>query len=132
VSVRVGIDLVDVDQVASAISAHGDRYLRRVYTAAEVADCGGTGAPRPDGLAARFAAKEAAFKALGAEVLPFHEIEVVRGPGGAPALVLHGSLARHAAALGDPRLQVSLAHERGIAAAIVAITHSSQGVGDDR
>jgi holo-[acyl-carrier protein] synthase len=127
VSVRVGIDLVDVDQVASAIAVHGDRYLRRVFTDGEISDCGGYAEPRPDRLAARFAAKEAAFKALGAETLPFHEIEVVSAPDGAPLLTLRGGLARHAERLGDPRVSVSLAHEAGLAAAIVAITHTSQG-----
>jgi holo-[acyl-carrier protein] synthase len=132
VSVRVGIDLVDVDQVATAIAVHGDRYLRRVFTEGEISDCGGYAEPRAEGLAARFAAKEAAFKALGADTLPFHEIEVVSRRDGAPQLALHGGLARRADRLGDPRLSVSLAHEAGIAAAVVAITHTSQGVPDDR
>ncbi len=57
---RVGIDTVEVAAVEAAIAAHGDRYLERVYTPREVADCNGDA----ERLAARFAAKEATFKAL--------------------------------------------------------------------
>ena len=132
-SIRVGIDLVDVDQVESAIAAHGDRYLRRVYTDREVADCGGFEAPSAERLAARFAAKEAAFKALRlGDVLPFHDIEVVRSPDGAPELALHGRAAGVAAVLGAEDLSVSLTHERGLAAAVVALTTAPYGARHDR
>ena len=57
---RVGIDTVEVAAIEAALAAHGERYLRRVYTSREVADCNGD----PERLAARFAAKEATFKAL--------------------------------------------------------------------
>lgn len=122
-TVRVGIDLVDVDDIRQALAAHGQRYLERVFTPGEIADCGGPSAPRPDRLAARFAAKEAAFKALRcSDVLVFQEIEVVTDARGAPTLALHGRTAALAATGRRVELDVSLTHERDLAAAVVAIT----------
>ena len=119
----VGIDLVDARDVEVSLGAHGERYLRRVYTEAEVADCrtprGGLSAVR---LAARFAAKEATFKALrvGDAIPPWRSVEVVRRGTGAPALRLRGAAAARARELGLARLEVSLTHEAGWAAAVVA------------
>ena len=61
---RVGIDLVLVDSIREALDLHGDRYLERVYTAQEIADCRDGDDVAPERLAARFAAKEAGMKAL--------------------------------------------------------------------
>src|SRR5919202_4666096 len=87
-SVRVGIDSVSVESVREALAAHGDRYLQRVYTAGEREACGGD----PERLAARFAAKEAAVKALraGDGGLPWTAIEVRRDPSGFVELELTG------------------------------------------
>jgi holo-[acyl-carrier protein] synthase len=122
VPLRVGIDLVKVSTVGEAIAEHGERYLRRVFTERELADCGGVAAPDPLRLAARFAAKEAAAKALRVgpdAAVPWPTIEVVRGPDGAPELELHGHAAEIAAAAGVESLAVSLTHEDGYASSIV-------------
>jgi holo-[acyl-carrier protein] synthase len=121
VSLRVGIDLVGVRTVREALAEHGERYLRRVYTDGEIADCGGLEQPDPLRLAARFAAKEAALKALrvGDAAVPWTAIEVVRGAGGAPELALHGAAAELAARAGIGELAVSLTHEGEHAAAVV-------------
>ncbi len=120
---RVGIDLLDVEEVEEALSAHGERYLARVFTPREVEDCRADGAPAPARLAARFAAKEAAVKVLrpGAVALPWTSIEVERAPGGAPGLRLAGAAAALAgdAALGPLALSFTHTHTRGLAAAIV-------------
>jgi holo-[acyl-carrier protein] synthase len=60
---RTGVDIIEIERVRAAIDAHGERFLRRVYTEAELACCG----DRVESLAARFAAKEAVAKALAAE-----------------------------------------------------------------
>jgi holo-[acyl-carrier protein] synthase len=114
---RVGIDLVAAQTVADALAAHGDKYLERVYTAGEIADCGGD----PLRLAARFAVKEAAMKVLrvGQAAVPFATIETVRAPDGAPELALHGAAADLAAAAGLATFAISLTHEDGYAAAVV-------------
>ena len=120
---RVGIDLVRVADVRDALDAHGAHYLARVYTDNEVDDCRGTAGPDPRRLAARFAAKEAAAKALRVhpdEALPWTAIEVVRDADGFPALVLHGAAAELAGARGITDLVVSLSHEDEYAAAVVS------------
>jgi holo-[acyl-carrier protein] synthase len=122
---RVGIDLVKASTVAEAIAEHGERYLTRVYTAAELANCTGPdGAPDPLRLAARFAAKEAAAKVLlsGDDALPWATIEVVRHPGGAPTLRLHGEAQELAEAAGLTELALSFTHEDEYAAAVVVGT----------
>jgi holo-[acyl-carrier protein] synthase len=118
---RVGIDLVAAVTVAEALAEHGERYLRRVYTDREIADCDHAGAPDPLRLAARFAAKEATMKVLrvGDAAVPFSAIEVVRGPDGAPALELHGAAAELAAAAGLRDFAISVTHELEYASAVV-------------
>jgi holo-[acyl-carrier protein] synthase len=117
VCTRVGIDLVRTEQVREALAAHGRRYLDRIYTVEELRDCG-SDAQR---LAARFAAKEAAMKALGRsdEPLPWRSIGVCRGAGGCPSLQLSGAAAELAQSRGVRRLSVSLTHEGTLAAAVV-------------
>ena len=117
---RVGIDLVQVSRVAESMNHFGERFLRRVFTDAEIAYA--TSAPdlSPMRLAARFAAKEAAKKALGLEGIGWRQIEVQRGPTGAVELVLHGNAA--ATAPERDELAVSLSHEGDYATAVV-VTH---------
>lgn len=119
---RVGIDLVKSTTIADAIAQHGERYLRRVYTEAELVDCTGpAGVPDPLRLAARFAAKEAAAKVLlaGDAALPWAAIEVERDPKGVPTLTLHGQAAELAEQAGLTAFAVSLTHEDEYAAAVV-------------
>jgi holo-[acyl-carrier protein] synthase len=98
----IGIDLVDIARVQRLIDAKGDRALRRLFTADEV-DYALTRALPAQHLAARLAAKEAAFKALAnnslARSIGWQDIEVVRGDHG-PTLSLHGRAAERAAQLG--------------------------------
>ncbi len=121
-SLRVGIDLVSVTAVRESLAAHGRRYLERVYTEAEVADCAGADAPDPARLAARFAAKEAAIKVLRPgpdQPVPWPSIEVRRHSGGWVGLDLHGEAAALAAAAGAGDFTVSITHAGGVAAAVV-------------
>jgi holo-[acyl-carrier protein] synthase len=124
-ALRVGIDLVNVTTIEDALAEHGERYLRRVFTEAEVENCrGADGGVVPLRLAARFAAKEAAAKVLapaGDAPLPWPEIEVVR-TGTAPLLRLHGRAAELAAAAGVSELALSFTHEDAYAAAVVVGT----------
>ena len=127
---RVGIDLASVEAVRESIRDHGDRYLRRIYTEAELGDCrrpaGAGGAELehvdPERLAARFAAKEATIKVLRPteqEPVPWRDIEVVRHASGWVELRLRGAAARLATDQGLGDFQLSLSHERGLAAAVV-------------
>jgi holo-[acyl-carrier protein] synthase len=114
----VGIDLVRVSRIAESLDSFGDRFLTRVFTDGEIAYATGSPAHTAERLAARFAAKEAAIKALDlSEVgMSWRDIEVTRAPSGRCALALHGA-AR--AAAGAVALSVSLSHEGDYATAVV-------------
>ncbi len=122
---RLGIDLVSVDSVAASLrGAHRAHYLERIYTDAEVDDCRGpSGRVEPEGLAARFAAKEATIKALpgAGEEVRLTQIEVRRGPDGNVGIALSGRAAELLGAAGGGEVAVSLTHEGGFAAAAVII-----------
>jgi holo-[acyl-carrier protein] synthase len=135
-AIRVGIDLVSVATVAESIREHGERYLRRIYTEAELKDCQAQGRPgkgdeNPSGaeqtqpsaerLAARFAAKEAALKVLrpADEAIPWSEIEVVRDPSGWVSLALAGRALSAADSQGLKDFAVSISHEGAYATAVV-------------
>jgi holo-[acyl-carrier protein] synthase len=114
---QVGIDVVTRSEVEDAVRHHGERYLTRVYTERELRDTDRD----PLRLAARFAAKEAAMKALGRgeEPLPWRDIAVHRDASGRPTLELTGRAGRLADDTGVRSLSVSLTHEGDIAAAVV-------------
>ncbi len=113
---KVGIDLVDVSRIAASIEAFGDRFLRRVFTDGELAYAQAAPALTVERLAARFAAKEAAKKALDLEGVGWRDLEVARSPSGACHLVLHGA-AR--AAAGTMSFALSMSHEGDHATAVV-------------
>lgn len=120
--IRVGLDLVAVGSIEEALRAvHGERYLERVYTEAEVADCQTAAGVDPERLASRFAAKEATLKVLGAgdEGLPFTTIGVEKDETGRVELRLTGRAEELAAESGIVGLSLSLTHEQGFAAAVV-------------
>ncbi len=125
--VAVGIDLASVSQVRRSLRDFGDRYLHRVYTPTEIADCSASHDPAP-GLAARFAAKEATIKALMVEDVqpPWRSIEVRRHPSGWCEIHLTGEAARLAQDRGIGRLALSLSHEEDLAAAVVMATTGAE------
>jgi holo-[acyl-carrier protein] synthase len=118
---RVGIDLIAVESVEESIRTHDERYLNRVYTQRELADCRTSAGIDAERLAARFAAKEATMKILrpGAVAVPWNSIGVRRDPGCAPELELTGSAATLAGDVGISDFAVSLTHDGGFAAAVV-------------
>jgi holo-[acyl-carrier protein] synthase len=117
---RTGIDLIEIERIEQAIQRHGERFLQRVFTPAELAEAGGS----PASLAARFAAKEATAKALGTGIGPVSwlEIEVLRACDQPPTLRLSGAAAQRASELGLTEWAVSLSHARTHAIAnVIAI-----------
>lgn len=121
----IGIDLVDVEEVAATLESElRTRYLSRIYTSSEVRDCLNGEEVDPARLAGRFAAKEAAMKALrvGDRPVSWREVEVHRAPDGAPELVLRGAAAALASEAGLSRFSLSLTHERAYASAVVVAT----------
>ena len=116
--VGVGVDVVPVERFASALD-RTPSLAARLFTAAEL--CTHVGEPRaPESLAARFAAKEALAKALGAGGgMHWTDAEVITDDAGRPSLVVTGTVAARAQSLGVTRWHVSLSHDGGIAAATV-------------
>jgi|SRR3954453_22024894 holo-[acyl-carrier protein] synthase len=113
--VGIGIDVVDVNRFARSLT-RTPSLLDRVLTPGEQQ------VGRPERLAARFAAKEALAKALGAPPgLAWHDVEVVRSDGGEPRLELRGTVEAAARARGARSWQVSLSHDGGIATAVVLL-----------
>jgi holo-[acyl-carrier protein] synthase len=122
--IGVGIDLVEIGRVSRLVESKGDRALRRLFTDREIAYCSQRGFPASS-LAARVAAKEAAFKALAgnglARMIGWREMEVSNGPDGRPLLVLHGRAATRAAELRVEEVWLTLTHTSTTAGAFVIL-----------
>ncbi|HVB14004.1 MAG TPA: holo-ACP synthase [Candidatus Dormibacteraeota bacterium] len=114
---NAGVDQVELEEFRRILTAGGDEFLGSVYTDEERNYCAG----RLERLAVRFAAKEAATKALGTGLrgISPREIEVVSAPNGRPRLQLHGRAHSRARALGLTSMSVSLTHTRTAAVAFV-------------
>jgi holo-[acyl-carrier protein] synthase len=110
--VGTGIDIAEVPRIAESIARFGERFLHRIFTQTEMEYCDSK-ANRTERYAARFAAKEAAMKALGTgwnHGVRWRDVEVVRQPGGRPTLKFHGRAAEFATKLGAARVALSLSH----------------------
>lgn len=121
--VGTGLDMVTIERMRGFRARRGDRGLTRLFTAQELGYCLARSDPAPS-LAARFAAKEAFFKAVGLGWGPggaWLDVEVARSGRGAPSLQLRGRAAECARALGTKRLHVSLTHTAEVAAAVVVL-----------
>ena len=112
-----GIDIIEIERIQRAHERWGQRFLNRIYTESEREYCRG----RAQNLAVRFAAKEAAMKALGTGLkgVGWKDIEVVRAPSGAPSIRLHGRALARAEVLGVTELALSLTHSKEYAVASV-------------
>lgn len=110
--VGLGIDIAEVGRVKAAIERHGERFLKRIYTDAEIRYCESK-ANKFERFAGRFAAKEAAMKAIGTGWkggVAWREFEVAREPGGRPTMRFHGKAAEFAQRLGARRASLSISH----------------------
>jgi holo-[acyl-carrier protein] synthase len=120
----VGIDLVPASRVDELLSRHGERALHRLFTESERKRAAEYAHPSLH-LAARIAAKEAAYKALSgdgrANGVGWQDLEVHRFADGRPGLVFHGAAKRRMAELGATRCHLSLTHAGGVAAAVVIL-----------
>ena len=117
--IGTGIDVIEVERIERALmrSRTGARFRARVFTEREVAYCESRGVARYQSYAARFAAKEAAMKAMGTgwnRNVGWREIEVVRERGHAPTIVLSGKAAEYA-------------RRKRITAFHLSITHTAAG-----
>lgn len=121
--IGIGLDLVEVSRIRDLLERHGERFKARTFTAGEIAYCDRCADPAMH-YAARFAAKEAAAKALGtgfAEGVSWQNIEVLRADNGSPSLALHGGALDLAKTKGITQMLVSLTHVKEMAAAQVVL-----------
>ena len=121
-----GIDATEISRIAEAIERYGDRFVHRVFTDGEIAYCRRK-RDAASSFAARFAAKEAAMKALGtghSRGVFWRGIEVVRH-GGPPRIQFHDGAARRCAALGATGSLLTLSHSRDLAIAHVLLVRGS-------
>jgi len=124
VSVRgIGIDVVKVERIVQALERFGERMEARLFTPTELAYCRSHKDPLPH-LAARFAAKEAASKALGTGMsggVGFKQMEVIQPGGRVPTLAFHGAALERYQQLGCTASHLSLSHDGGLAIACVVL-----------
>jgi len=122
VIVGLGIDIAEIDRMEAAIQRHGQPFLQRVFTPAEIAYCE-RHRNRYERFAGRFAAKEAAMKALGtghSRGVLWKDVEVVR-VSGPPLLHLHGEAARVAERMNARRSLLTITHSETLAMAQVLL-----------
>src|SRR5947208_6005238 len=121
--IGIGIDVIQNERIHSSVQRFGERFLNRIYTEGEIGYCKNCAYPEIH-YAARFAAKEAAFKALGtgwAAGVKWKDVEVERLPSGRPELHLYGEALNHAASSGATRFHVSLTHDHLVSCAVVIL-----------
>jgi len=113
----IGVDIIEIGRVRRAVERWGERFLKRVYTEAELSLCRGDSSS----LAARFAGKEAVWKALGTRErgIGWRDIEVLAEPNGRPVVNLHRRARDYAEELGLTGMAISLSHSRDYAVAFV-------------
>ena len=121
--VAIGIDLVEVSRIETVFARRGDRFRARVFTQGEISYCERR-ASKLASYAARFAAKEAAMKALGtgwSEGVGWMDVEVVSEQSGAPALQLHRRALERMREIGAKKAHLSLTHSGNLAIAEVLL-----------
>jgi len=121
VIVGLGLDIAEIDRIEAAVTRHGAPFLERVFTTREVAYCEGH-RNKFERYAARFAAKEAAMKALGTgwrRGVRWRDIEVARDPSGKPMLHLEGAARQIANDLGVKNISLTITHSGNLALAEV-------------
>ncbi len=121
--VGTGIDIAEVPRIAESIKRFGERFINRVFTEGEIRYCDSK-ANRFERYAARFAAKEAAMKALGTgwnNGVRWRDVEVVREPGRRPTIKFHAQAAEVAARLNAKNISLSITHtaEQAMASVIL-------------
>lgn len=124
--VGLGLDVASIARMKAALERHGERFADRILTAQELAQIAER-ADRAQAIAGRFAAKEAAFKALGVTGggIGWHDIRVLRETWGPPRIEWDGAAAARIAELGVQRTFLSITHDAGVAAAVVILERST-------
>lgn len=125
-AIYCGTDITSVERIKESIHEFGDTFLKRIYTEQEIAYCESRKVSKYQSYAARFAAKEAAYKALSTQIdgmISWQDAEVTRNENGKPYLKFHGELEKVANRLGiqEENVDISLSHDTAYAVATVVI-----------
>jgi len=117
----MGVDLVTIERIEKIVQRHPERFLKRIFSAAELKSLEANRL-YPATLAARFAAKEAVLKAIGCGIGPaaLNEVEIIAPSGAQPQVYLHGTARRLAAEKGIDGFALSMTHEPPFACAVAA------------
>ena len=121
--IGIGIDVIQNERIRDSLKTFGPRFLNRIYTEIEIGYCNNRADPGIH-FAARWAAKEAAFKALGtgwAAGVTWKDVEIQRLPSGQPQLHLYGAALARASSMGASRFHVSLTHDQLVSCAVVLL-----------
>lgn len=120
-----GIDIIEIDRIKDSVDKFGDHFLNKIYTKTEIEYCLNKSS-KYQHLAARFAAKEAVYKALTTgwhEVATWQDIEITNQPNGMPIVTLKGKLKTFLST--DKSLKISISHSRDYVACIAIVYKNS-------
>ena len=119
--IGIGTDIIEIDRIKSSIEKYGDRFLSKIYTPTEIEYCRSK-VNRYQHFAARFAAKEAVYKALATgwqEVLSWRDIEIFNESTGLPVVTMCGKLKKFLA--DDKSLKISISHSKNYVVSVAII-----------
>ncbi|NMA65002.1 MAG: holo-ACP synthase [Clostridiaceae bacterium] len=122
--IRCGMDIVELDRIAKALSRHGDKFKNKIFTEQERTYCESKGKASLQSYAARFCAKEAVSKALGTGIsggVSFLDIEILNKQNGKPLVFLYNEAKKIFEKIGGQTIDISLTHSRDYAAAQAVI-----------
>lgn len=124
--IGVGIDIIEIDRIKDSVDKYGKRFLNKIYTNSELDYCMSKSS-KYQHLAARFAAKEAVYKALTTgwhEVATWQDIEISNEPNGMPVVTLKGKLQSFLTK--DKSLKISISHSRDYVACMAVVYKNSE------
>jgi holo-[acyl-carrier protein] synthase len=119
--IGIGIDIIEIDRIKESVDEYGDQFLQKVYTPAEIKYCLSK-KNKYQHLAARFAAKEAIYKAISSNwdsELSWQDMEIINAPNGMPEVKFKGNLEKFLA--GDKSLKISMSHSRDYVACVAIV-----------
>jgi holo-[acyl-carrier protein] synthase len=120
----IGLDIVEIPRLRQAVEKRGRVFLNKVFTKRELKDCRGKKKGQWASLAGRWAAKEAVYKAVGGfwkGPAPHNQVEIYAGPSGQPLVRLLPGIKKSLAKCSIQNIQISISHEREIAAAVAIL-----------
>jgi holo-[acyl-carrier protein] synthase len=119
--IGIGIDIIEIDRIKESVDEYGDQFLQKVYTPEEIKYCLSK-KNKYQHLAARFAAKEAIYKAISSNwdsELSWQDMEIINAPNGMPEVKFKGNLEKFLS--GDKSLKISMSHSRDYVACVAIV-----------